>query len=606
MNRSYKQSHDVIAVDTARTLDGLFRERVRRSPEKCAYRYYDPTTESWRDMSWASMEEHILHWRAALAAESLNPGDRVAIMMRNCCEWVMFEQAALSLGLVVVPLYPNDRADNAAFIINDAAVKLLLIETREQWTVLNAALAGCESLLRVVMLEPMPEPPAPNDKQGLIEASSWLPDSVMHYKHDNAADDLATIVYTSGTTGHPKGVMLSHHNILWNAWAGMQHISVYTEDLFLSFLPLSHTFERTVGYYIPMMAGTTVAYARSISELAEDLISIRPTILISVPRIFERIYAKLNTQLDEKPALAKKLFELTVDIGWQRFQFKQHRANWHPALLAWPLLNQLVASKVTNKLGGRLRFAICGGAPLPEKIARIFIGLGVQIEQGYGLTETSPVLSVNKLDDNDPGSVGTPLVDVELKLAENHELLVRSPGIMLGYWNNPEATLEIIDDKGWLHSGDKVELHNGHLYITGRLKEILVLANGEKVPPVDMEAALVDDNLIDQAVVVGEGRPYLVALLVLNKDQWRRFASRLVTNTESDESLHDERLQQLLLERIGKDLHEFPGYAQIRRVLLSLQDWNIDNGMMTPTLKLRRNRILEYHAADIEQLYEGH
>lgn len=594
---------DLILPDTAKTLDGLFRERVRRTPDGVAYRQYDNTSASWVDISWQEMDGLICKWRAALTSESLQSGDRVAVMMRNCHEWVAFEQAALSLGLVVVPLYPNDRPDNAAYIINDAGVKLLLIEGNEQWIELHSSLAACSSLLRIIMLESI----ISNDNDSrLASVDEWLPEQGVSYIHENHPGDLATIVYTSGTTGHSKGVMLSHYNILWNAWSGMQSITVYPNDLFLSFLPLSHTLERTIGYYIPVMVGSTVAYARSIPQLGEDLLSIRPTILISVPRIFERVYTKISAQLDMKPAIARKLFNMAVESGWRCFQVQQGQAHWHPKQLLRPLLSAIVARKIINKLGGRMRFAICGGAPLSSSIAKIFIGLGLQIAQGYGLTETSPVISVNKLEDNDPASVGLPILNVQVKIDDNGELLANSPGIMLGYWNNPEATAATIDDHGWLHTGDKVEIRNDHIYITGRLKDILVLANGEKVPPVDMEAALNDDSLIEQSMVLGEGKSYLSALIVVNPESWTTFVARLTGNTDSKAALDDSRIHEAMLKRISELLHDFPGYAQIRKIALTDQDWNVQNGLMTPTLKIRRNRIMKSYAAEIERLYEGH
>jgi len=603
MIEPHEHKIDVISVLPHMTLDGLYRERIQRSANKVAYQHYDNEKNRWQDITWAEIDEQVCRWRAAFAAESLKAGDRVAVMMRNCCEWVIFEQAALSLGLVTVPLYPNDRADNAAYILKDAGVKLLLIESNEQWIEIHEAVSSCDELLSIVILN---EVVSNEGDDRLIHINSWLTDHSVSYVHDNKRDDLATIVYTSGTTGASKGVMLSHYNILWNSWSGMKSIAVYEDDLFLSFLPLSHALERTIGMYLPMMSGAIVAYARSIPELAEDLLSIKPTIMISVPRIFERVYAKISAQLDSKPALARKLFNLTIDVGWHRFQFQQRRRSWHLKLLLWPLLNKIIASKVINKLGGNMRFAICGGAPLAPQVAHVFISLGLQIEQGYGLTETSPVLSVNKLIDNDPSSVGIPLEDVELKLGENAELLAKSPGIMMGYWKNKVATDEMIDKNGWLHTGDIAEMHDGHIYITGRLKDILVLSNGEKVPPEEMEAALMDDDLIDQALVLGEGKPYLSALLVLNPERWQILVKRITGKADSDNALTNEQINNEVLKKIASDLHNFPGYAQVRRISMTLQEWNIENGMMTPTLKFRRNRIMKRHKEDIDRLYKGH
>jgi long-chain acyl-CoA synthetase len=339
---------DKIPAATAGTLAGLFRERVRRTPEATAYRHYDETTGRWQDSSWADMAAAVAQWQAAFAGENLLPGDRVAILMRNCREWVIFDQAALGSGLVVVPLYMDDRPENTSYIFNDAGVSLLYLRGREQWERLLTVHDQLAALVRIVTQEPVAVPDGETRVRTLAE---WLPSD--HGKlpaNDGEPDMLATIVYTSGTTGRPKGVMLSHRNILANADSGLDYVPMYREDILLSFLPLSHTFERTVGYYAPMMTGATVAFARSIPLLAEDLLTIRPTVLISVPRIYERVYNKIMAGLAEKPPFAGYLFNLAVDTGWKRFLRRQGRGGWHPTFLLWPLLDKLVASRIMARL----------------------------------------------------------------------------------------------------------------------------------------------------------------------------------------------------------------------------------------------------------------
>jgi long-chain acyl-CoA synthetase len=400
--------------------------------------------------------------------------------------------------------------------------------------------------------------------------------------------------------------MLSHWNILFDSDSALEIVQMYADDLLISFLPLSHTFERTVGYYIPMMVGATIAYARSIPELGEDLQTIKPTLMISVPRIYERVYNKIQAGLAEKSPIATKLFNLAVDTGWKRFLHQQGRGGWHPTFLLWPLLNKLVAGKIMAKLGGKMHMAASGGAPLPMPIARVFIGLGLNLIQGYGLTETSPILTANPEDDNDPGSVGIPLRGLELRIGENDELLARGPVIMLGYWNNPEATSDVIDAEGWFHTGDKARIENNHVYITGRLKEIIVMANGEKVPPADMEMAIALDTLFEQIMVIGDARPYLTALIVLNPEQWKIHASKLDLDLNDTNAHRSEIFEELVCDKIARQLSEFPGYAVIRHATCVLEPWTIENELITPTLKLKRNRIMERYAADIEKMYAGH
>ncbi len=598
-------SEDLIPVDGARTLDGLFWQRVRRSPKRVAYRWFDRGGRVWREMSWRDAARAVARWRDALAGEALRPGDRVAVLLRNGPDWVFFDQAALSLGLVTVPLYTDDRAESAAYILQDAAAKLLLVQDANRWKRLAAALGHATWPQRVILLDAGLEATrmAAEDRRVRV-AQGWLPARGADWtQRPGDPNELATIVYTSGTTGRPKGVMLSHRNILTNAHASLKVFDVYQQDVFLSFLPLSHMLERTGGYYLPMMAGAAVAFAQSAAQLAEDLQTIRPTLMIAVPRVFERVYHRVIEQVRARPAPVRWLFALAARVGWYVFERGQGRRGWHPLMLLWPLLQRKVAQPVLEKLGGRLRATVSGGAPLPYDVARLFLGLGVPLLQGYGLTETSPVISVNPLEDNRPASVGTPLRGIQVRIGADEELQVKGPGNMLGYWNNHAATAKVLDADGWLHTGDQARIDAGYLRITGRLKDILVLSNGEKVPPADLEAAIGLDPVFEQALVIGEGRAFLSAMLVLSADLWPGLALELGLDPEQEESLRDPRLVREMLSRIRAALRDFPGYAKVRRIILLRDPWSIDNGLMTPTLKIRRNLVLERYRARVEQLY---
>lgn len=597
------QDH-IITPEQAATLHGLFVERVKRTPDAIAYRYFDTNDNAWLSMTWAQARDQTARWQAALMREGLAVGDRVGIMLRNCPQWVLFDQAALSLGLVVVPLYTEDRQDSVAYIINDAGVKVLLFENSEQWQALRSVCAQLPCMQRMISLDRI----VGHDEARLLCAEEWLPaHAVLAEERGRERDALATIMYTSGTTGRPKGVMLSHRNILFDAHAALLTCPVAGTDTMLSFLPLSHAFERTVGYYICVMAGVTVAYARSVQLLSEDLQTIRPTILVSVPRIFERVYGAIRAKLEDASPLRRKLFTLAVNVGWRLFEYEQGRAGWHLSLLLWPLLKHLVASKVMARLGGRLRLTLCGGAALQPEISRIFIALGLPILQGYGLTETSPIVCANRLNNNFPSSVGLPLPGVEVRIDEQGALLVKGQNVMLGYWNNAEATRAMIDADGWLNSGDIASIsESGHITITGRLKEIIVMSNGEKISPADMEQAILRDRLFDLVMVYGEGRPYLTALAVVNPAGWAHLAQEVGVRADIPESLHDPRIEQQVLQRIADQIKEFPGYAMVRRVLLLTEPWSVDNGLLTPTLKVKRGSVVERFAKEIDQLYQGH
>jgi long-chain acyl-CoA synthetase len=595
------QQNDVITPEQAGTLHGLFVERAHRSPDKVAYRHFQKKV--WHDLTWQEMLLEMARWQAALAALKLQRGERVAIMLRNCPQWVMFDQAAMSLGLIVVPLYTVDRPENIAYIINDADVKVLLFENAEQWQALCTVRAQLGSVVSFVSIDEL------QDKETRLKSmAEFLPPvAQLQAAAPCPINELASIIYTSGTTGRPKGVMLSHANMLTNAHACLDTFEVHSNDLFLSFLPLSHTFERTLGYYLAVMTGATVAFARSIPQLSEDMQTIRPTLLISVPRIYERIYGAIKNKLEEGSPLKRKLFHLAVETGWARFEHEQGRGSWKLSFMFWPILQKLVAQKILDRLGGRLRVAISGGAALAPEISRVFVGLGLPIVQGYGLTETSPVIAGNKLENNYPDSVGQPIRDVQVRLGENSVLLVKGPNVMLGYWRHPEATQAMIDADGWLNTGDVARISaTGHIYITGRTKEIIVMSNGEKIPPTDMEQAILRDPLFEQVMIFGEAHPYLVALAVLHPDVWLKFAKQVGVRPDMPESLTDSRVQAEALEHIALNLRGFPGYANVHRVLLLQEPWSIENGLLTPTLKVKRGAVAAKFAGEIEHLYEGH
>ncbi len=606
----------IITVEQAKTLDGLFEMRTRMSPQAEAYRYFDGERETWQSYTWKEMSEHIARWQVALTNTSLVSGDSVAVMMSNRPEWVMFDQAALGLGLVVVPFYTEDRAENVTYMLSDAEVKFLLLEKSAHWQEICEACRNVKGLQNIVLVDPVLKNNTIantntqyQDNPRLTVLADWLPDKTNEdVRHLNQnSEQLATIIYTSGTTGRPKGVMLSHRNILSNAYGSLQAVQVDPNDLLLSFLPLSHTFERTVGYYLPIMCGATVAYARSIPQLQEDLLIVCPTILISVPRIYERIYAGIQTKLSQGSAFARWIFNVTVNVGYSRFEYQQGRTSWRLSFLLWPLLNTIVASKLMNKLGGALRLAMSGGAALSAEISRVFIGLGLQLLQGYGMTESSPVACVNRHNDNVPSSVGVPIPGVDVKLGEADALLIRGPNVMMGYWSNPQATESVLSSDGWLNSGDVASIdEQGHVTITGRLKDIIVLSTGEKIPPGDMETAIMRDLLFDQVMVIGESRPYLCVLVVLNDENWDNFAREHHIDTNTVRDVQSTHVEEVLLDKVSQQTREFPGYARIRKIAVIPEPWTVENEMLTPTLKLRRSIIMSRYKDEIGLLYEGH
>lgn len=556
-------------VSHENTLGQLFEERAAATPDAVAYIEYSHVLGKWFRYSWGSVHEQVGRAQFLLKALGLGAGDRIGIMAHGGTYWVTLDLAAAGLGIVTVPLYHRDRGGNVAYVAERSRMRALFIGGSSQWRELESArvrMPGVEHIFSAIRIPDTDVRPFPLELSGIAPS--------LYQVTQNDPDSIATIVFTSGTTGRPKGVQLTHANILSNAIAATAAVPIGPEDRLLSFLPLSHMFERTVGYYSPMLHGSTVAFARSVATLREDLCLQPPTIMVSVPRVYEKIY---RTLISRQP-LNSPAGRLLVSLS--------RRAGRAGPLSLWRVLGllprRLIGKKVLQGLGGHLRLAITGGAAMNSSVADFFAGIGLKVLQGYGLTETSPVVSVNREDNIQPGSVGLPLDGVEAKLADDQELLVRGRGVMPGYLDNPEATQAAIDREGWLHTGDLARIEDGHIYIIGRAKEIIVLSNGEKVPPEDLESTLCNDPRISQAWVSGEGRPFLSAVVVV------------------DEPVDEAQL----LDAVGDLLHDFPGYARIKRLHIETEPWSERGGLMTATLKLRRRALHEKYDGVIAEFYE--
>jgi long-chain acyl-CoA synthetase len=592
-----------------RTLPQLFAWRVAATPRAAAYRQFDAGSGAWASIGWAECGQRVGRWRRALAALGLAPGARVAILLPNGIDAVCVDLAALQGGFVPVPMHALDNPASIGYILADSDALVLVAASETQWRAVASVAPPLPALRQVIVAQR--EMGAPREGEGVpvLELAAWLAAAGPEAAEVAAApadNDLAAIVYTSGTTGKPKGVMLSHGNVLSNVAAALARVAPREDDLFLSFLPLSHTFERTAGYYLPMAAGSCVAYVRSVAQLAEDMLTQRPTILISVPRIYERVLAKLQEMLAGSKAKAR-LFETAQAVGWRRFCRRQGLAVPGPSsplldALSWPLLDRLVGHPLRARFGGRLRIAVSGGAPLSPPVARCFLGLGVPVLQGYGMTETSPVVAVNTPDDNDPATVGRALPGVEVRIGEDKELLVRGPNVMRGYWKRPQDTDRTFVD-GWLRTGDQAAIEGGRIRIIGRVKEIIVTSTGEKIAPVDLELAITADPLFEQAYVFGDERPFIACVVVLGGGPWARLAASLSLDAAAPASLETSAARGAALERIAALTRGFPYYAQPRAVLLTLQPWSLENGLLTPTLKLKRANLAAHFATPIDALY---
>ncbi|MDH3659879.1 MAG: long-chain fatty acid--CoA ligase [Alphaproteobacteria bacterium] len=588
------------------TLPAMLRRRIEEAPNNIAYRRFNARADRWEGLSWSEVGKLVARWQQALIDEGLAYGDRVGILLPNGLDWVACDQAALALGLVVVPLYLTDSPANWCYQLDHAGVRLVMIDQHDRWQRIAEQPVPLSDLQRVVIINDSGSTSCKDAR--LATLRNWLPSSTEPAALPSlSADDLATIIYTSGTTGRPKGVMLTHRNMLAAVDSVLKVVPAYADDVFLSYLPLAHVFERIMGYYLPIVVGAEVAFARSVETLRDDLQFIRPSVLLGVPRIYERIYAAVHQKFG-RHMITRWLLVLAERIGWRAFEADQTRGP-RPSLwqrVLWPLFRTLIATPILMRFGGRVRVLVSGGAHLSERVGRFMVSLGFPLLEGYGLTESAAPVTGNVFHDNVIGTVGKPLPGVELRIAENGELMVRAASVMTGYWRDPERTRAALTDDGWLHTGDLAEWQDGRIVIRGRLKELLVTSTGENIAPTPIEAAMAIDPMIDQALVVGDGKPFLAAIIVLNRDTWHLRAKRLGLKPDDALGLATETAKETVLAGLAKGLVAFPDYAQIRAVHLTLEPWTVENGLLTTTQKVRRHAIEACFADDIENLYRNH
>lgn len=601
-----------------RTLDQLVPFRAKTHPHSVALRQYNRSESRWIDVTYLELQKQITLWRRALAANGFSRGTRVAILLNNSINAVLADQCVLANGLIPVPLHAIDTPASSAYIASDSEANCLITNKLERWKAIRDSGIPLPNL-RLVLLTEEEMPTTEENGVAVTGLKNWLAQGQTIKENELPAgpseNDLAAIVYTSGTTGRPKGVMLTHKNVLFDVIASCEHIAPQPEvgAVFLSFLPLSHTFERTAGYYLALGMGCTITYNRSIMLLNEDLRIVKPTVLISVPRVYERIYARINDKLAKAPSYARWLFNTCVSVGWRNFCRKNKLpVEFSPWSfldgLTGPILKRLVAKKILEQFGGRLALCITGGAALSPKVARVFGGLGLAPVQGYGMTEASPIIGGNWLGMNQPDTVGKPLPGISWRLdPDTKEIQVSGPNVMKGYWNRPADTAKAFTEDGWLKTGDVGEINEtGLLRIRGRIKEIIVTSTGEKVPPVDLELALETDPIFAQTYVVGDDQPFISFIAVLEPNEWQTLAASLNLDPKDPASLKANSVKAALLKRAKSAASDFPHYALPRNVTAVLEPWTIENGFLTPTLKLKRGPLKKHFSVEIDAMYAGH
>ena len=556
----------------------------------------------WEEISYAGFWERVERFAAGLSSLSVGAGSRVALVSKNRPEWPIADLAIQSLGAATVPIYPTLEAAQISHILADSGSGVAIVEDEGLLEKVRESRAGLPDLGHVIVMD------SPGD--GIVgsfweveEAGARSPLAGWREGWQVLVrEDVATVIYTSGTTGPPKGVVLTHGNFLANLEGILGALPVSPEDTFLSFLPLSHIFERTGGQYMPLAVGASIYYAESVQQVPENLREVRPTITLSVPRLYEKMYERAQGRVAEGPALRRKLFEQAIAAGRERYALEKAGRPVGRGLKArLALYDRLVFRMVREAVGGRLRYFVSGGARLEEEIGEFFYAAGVPIVEGYGLTETSPVISCNRLGSLRFGTVGKPLHNVEVKISDEGEVLTRGPHVMRGYWADEEATEEVFTGDGWYRTGDMGEFdEDGYLKITDRIKNLIVLSTGKNVAPQPIETALVAAPHISQAILLGDGKKYVSALVVPNYEAVR---NTLGTDTPHEELARDVRCKRLIEEDVEAASQIFADYERPKKISLLPRELTHEAGELTPTLKVKLRVVKERYADRVGELY---
>lgn len=591
-------------MSEAATLAQTFELRARKYGVRAFLR--DRHKNSWRDHSWSDIAQQAMRLRGGLIRLGLQPGDRVAILAENSPQWVVVDQAVLGAGGVVVPLYTTSGAEETRHVIADSAARLIAVS--DDHLVRKVAQIAPELLdvEGIIALHPGAAPAESNGIKMLTVEQVSDCDPVPAI--EGSGDDLATFIYTSGTTGPPKGAMLSHRNILANCASNLDALALDETDSTLSFLPVAHSFERTAGYYTVMAAGGTINYAEGLAQIAQNLLEVEPTVVLTVPRLLEVIYARVMRTVEASPAIRQRIFRAAIAIGSRAAEYRHHGRALPPHLHATMVVfRRVVFTKIRAIFGSRLRYLISGGAPLPVEINRFFAAAEVPIVEGYGLTEAAPVVSCNLHGQTRIGTVGRPLKDIEIKTAGDGELLVRGPNVMRGYYGREAESREVIDSAGWLHTGDVAQIDSeGFIHITDRKKEIIVLSGGKNISPANLETRLVGDPYIAQACVIGDRRKHLAAILVPDFESLAPQLKGLQLDGKTPEQLVNEpQVRDFFHARIREFNRPLSDVEAVVDFTLTARPFSQDNGELTPTLKLRRKIIQEHYRAQIEAMYGG-
>jgi long-chain acyl-CoA synthetase len=592
------------------TLNELFFHAMEthRRPDVLRYK----SGGSWQSVSWEQMLERTRDLALGLHVLGVDRGDRVVLLSENRVEWFLIDKALHLLGAATVPIYSTLTAPQVSFIIRNSEAEVVIVSSEEQ----AAKVAQIRSELGLVEHVILIDAPGASGLDGIrlhdvsargADKARAEPELHRRLAAEVTPEDLASIIYTSGTTGDPKGVMLTHRNFLTNVEASLQVLPIGRSDVALSVLPYSHVFERMVAHYLYPLAGTSIAIAESADAVVENMAEIRPTVMTFVPRFYEKMYARVQETVAQGSALRRRIFSWAVSVGREhgRYRLENRKA---PFLLElkYKLATALAFKKLHRRVGGRLRFFISGGAPLSRKIAEFFWAAGITILEGYGLTETSPVIAVNRPGRIKFGTVGPLIPGVEVKIAPDEEILARGPNIMKGYYKDDAATRQVIDSEGWFHTGDVGFVDaDGFLAITDRKKDLIVTAGGKKIAPQPIENLLKTNPYISEVVLIGNRRRFPAALIVPDFEKlqdWSR--SNGIKTFNRQEAIHNPKVIAFIQAQVDAMTSHLAQFEKIKKVGLLPKAFTLESGELTPTLKVKRNVIEEQYREEIDRLYD--
>jgi len=592
------------------SIPAVLKENARRYQDRTAISY--KKRDTYLSLTYGQFYERVLMLARGLRKAGVEQGDKVAIFSENRLGWAISDFGIQAAQAITVPIYATNTGEQAAYVINHSSSKVVFVSTKGQYEKLLAIRDQIPDVEMIISYERFlgdrsfpvftqyqlseVSHPLSEDEKQVIEAQI---DAI-------TPEDLLTIIYTSGTTGVPKGVMLTQKNILFDAFYGLKQLGhTPRPETFLSFLPLSHVLERTGGYYAAIYSGSHIAFAENVQKVMENVIEIRPTAMVSVPRLFEKIHSRVYENVHQMPMMRQRLFHVALEVG-KRYIQKKYVDKKVPGMLAlqYRIFDRLVFKKLRGRLGGRLRYFICGGAPLDRTINEFMWAIGIPVFTGYGLTETSPAVTLTTLSDVRFDAVGKPLAHTEVKVAEDGELLVKGPQVMKGYYRNKKATeKELID--GWFYTGDIARIdEDGFVYIVDRKKEIVVTAGGKNIAPQPLENELKLDKYISQAYVYGDNKPYLVALVTPNIERIIDYArDEKIDYIDIDELVTNSKILELYNGRVEAFNASLPSYETIKKFVIMPREFSIEGGELTPTLKLKRKEIYTMYREKIEEMY---